>query len=992
MSAQAGVTSTTYNRPRYNSSALPGDTLFSLRATWQLTQRVNITKSLTIDGNGHTVSADFDNTSNSNSNNATLEFAADDITVENVTIDGANHAHLHGINTYKVTGAYISNVTLKNNTKNGLVVNGSEVTVNNITTTNNSWGGIDVDLGSGVSGPADLTVTGTSHHSEVVAIKVDDTTKDVHVHGAGSQYTVNSFGNTDVYTLNSACSSDLSTFDPFTTGSVDGQHGWKSTGPFDQSVVLNTYGYSSFGCKSLRISNGVTSGSFGNQTFSAPAGNLAGEGVTNDHYDASFSFGSTKQSEQSGQAISVSPDDGTGNRMSYVSLSDDTTGTKLTFYDVQGTGNPANFVATDLGTYSRDQSHTIRFVIDFKPGPSNDVVKVYVDGVLKTTGTTWENYYRYDSEQAGYGNVVPNIDRLIFRTAGTSVPANLGYGYLVDNVDVTTSKNDVTPPPAPSITAPGARTWHKTSPILDQWTTVSDPSGIDHYQIAYNYDDGHSFGGTNTCPGLTMSGVSGFIGCRDVTGTQRNHSPNTNEEGGVTIWVRAVDGAGNVGPWSSSVHYFYDHTAPATTISAPTGLSDGTFTVSGHANDNLQLNRVYVQLVNREDNHRYGGTTINLIPDGTSADWSRNYDANTDGLPDGTYAAHVTVVDMAGNTSSAGWTDNFVVDGTAPSVSNIVLNGQAVAPADVRSANCQTPTHFYVVNGTVDLQAMLADAGSGVANARYKVRKVSSGGCTQSSIFSSGYVNMSNVAGDEWDDLSGFDTTTVPSDGTYTIMLLTRDAAGNDTTSYVDIMVDNTAPDVTDNFTVNILSNDVVTLSPTVSDAHDVTYLWTPSNTAILNSSHEPLSNPTLTIGPAPVGTYTVDLDVTDTAGNVKTVTYTVNVSAPAIVSFSVPPVTTPANAQAPSPPTPQNNAGNGGNANNQQVLGAETTTSNSGESGSSTSGDVKGASTKNLAATGDTIQHSKFLGLGWWWVPLVIALFGLFWFLLGRRDERSVK
>ena len=36
--------------------------------------------------------------------------------------------------------------------------------------------------------------------------------------------------------------------------------------------------------------------------------------------------------------------------------------------------------------------------MDFVDGPSNDVVRVYIDGVLVHTGTSWENYYRYDPE------------------------------------------------------------------------------------------------------------------------------------------------------------------------------------------------------------------------------------------------------------------------------------------------------------------------------------------------------------------------------------------------------------------------------------------------------------------------------------------------------------------------------------------------------------------------------------------------------------------
>lgn len=233
---------------------------------------------------------------------------------------------------------------------------------------------------------------------------------------------------------------------------------------------------------------------------------------------------------------------------------------------------------------------------------------------------------------------------------------------------------DRTAPAAPIILAPTARQWLKSSPILNAWSEVTkdingDDEEIDHYQIAYNYDDGHTFGGGNTCPGLVMVGVDGFIGCRDVNGTSRSHQPADSEQGGVTIWVRAIDVDGNAGAWSKSVHYYFDKTSPATDINV-SSVVDGKFTVSGTATDNLALNRVYVQLVSRVTNDRCGGTTINLItsPFSTSSPWAVDYNISTlkvtgtsTACVDGDFAAHVSVTDMTGNSGTAGWTSNFTV-------------------------------------------------------------------------------------------------------------------------------------------------------------------------------------------------------------------------------------------------------------------------------------------------------------------------------------------
>jgi hypothetical protein len=81
----------------------------------------------------------------------------------------------------------------------------------------------------------------------------------------------------------------------------------------------------------------------------------------------------------------------------------------------------------------RTVPHSIRIAIDFVPGESNDVVKVYVDDQLRMTGSSWENYYRHDA-QAGPANTVPVIDQLLLRVSSTAQPALQGKGFLVDDV------------------------------------------------------------------------------------------------------------------------------------------------------------------------------------------------------------------------------------------------------------------------------------------------------------------------------------------------------------------------------------------------------------------------------------------------------------------------------------------------------------------------------------------------------------------------------
>jgi hypothetical protein len=247
------------------------------------------------------------------------------------------------------------------------------------------------------------------------------------------------------------------TFEPpsYTVGNINGQNGWTKSGAYDVAVAsVSSFpaasGYG-FGTQALQLSNAVVSGSFGDQTFAPPLASPAGEATPQTHFEASFQIGTTKSTLQSGLFMSVSPDDGSGGRMSYLRFEDHADGVHVFFDDVTDAGplpTVATFNETDIATLDRGHSHTIRFSIDLKPGAANDVVNIYIDGVLTKTGTTWEDYYRYDPEQIGNSNKVPTIKTLEFREGGTqgvdNVPANAGQGFLVDGVSLASST------PAPS--------------------------------------------------------------------------------------------------------------------------------------------------------------------------------------------------------------------------------------------------------------------------------------------------------------------------------------------------------------------------------------------------------------------------------------------------------------------------------------------------------------------------------------------------------------
>ena len=152
--------------------------------------------------------------------------------------------------------------------------------------------------------------------------------------------------------------------------------------------------------------------------------------------------------------------------MSWIQMTDTPTGLEVNFYDYQdkppygSLANPAdgrddvgdrdNFYLTNLASgLARNVPHTIRLEMTLIDGPRNDVVKVYVDGILKHTGTSWEDYFRWmqgpgDPEQTAPVRESRTVRTMLFRAGGAAAPATAGNGFVIDNLSLTSS-TPVTP-------------------------------------------------------------------------------------------------------------------------------------------------------------------------------------------------------------------------------------------------------------------------------------------------------------------------------------------------------------------------------------------------------------------------------------------------------------------------------------------------------------------------------------------------------------------
>lgn len=92
---------------------------------------------------------------------------AENVIIRNLTVEGAVK---HGINLYKSADVLIENVVAKDNGALGICVNASEVTLKNVTTSGNAWGGVNVD---NKVGEVTLTVDEACSFGEYLQIYAD---------------------------------------------------------------------------------------------------------------------------------------------------------------------------------------------------------------------------------------------------------------------------------------------------------------------------------------------------------------------------------------------------------------------------------------------------------------------------------------------------------------------------------------------------------------------------------------------------------------------------------------------------------------------------------------------------------------------------------------------------------------------------------------------------------------------------------------------------
>lgn len=149
-----------------------------LTADFTTSTQLDITTAITVNGNGHTITAANDVTWSTENGSKHLVLIqgdnANNVTLKNITLNSNNKAH--GLQAYCVTDTTLQNVTLTNSVGAGLTVNGATVTATGLTTSSNAWGGVNVDQGTGVTDTTSFTFDATSTFAENTPVYSDNGT------------------------------------------------------------------------------------------------------------------------------------------------------------------------------------------------------------------------------------------------------------------------------------------------------------------------------------------------------------------------------------------------------------------------------------------------------------------------------------------------------------------------------------------------------------------------------------------------------------------------------------------------------------------------------------------------------------------------------------------------------------------------------------------------------------------------------------------------
>lgn len=289
-------------------------------------------------------------------------------------------------------------------------------------------------------------------------------------------------------------------FDSFSLGDPVGQNGWnkQTSRTYDFEIVDD-------GGKALRLSNPTNVAADYSQMSQLYAPRLvepAGEsstGASNDVFELNFAFESSTGALQPGLNISIAASgersDGAQpqNRAGgLVNISH--TDTSVLVWSTWPTSNPPLEWANVSYEVPANGLHSVRYVVEFVDGDSNDVASLWVNGTLVSSGlSSWEVYhddyeatdkqsvqgplFRINSTLPGAGGV--GYDSGIY----PADPASLdGEGLLIRSLSYATYRSTPAAPPAPSTEPAPETAGMDADAALASNTLTFEASGFDPFE------------------------------------------------------------------------------------------------------------------------------------------------------------------------------------------------------------------------------------------------------------------------------------------------------------------------------------------------------------------------------------------------------------------------------------------------------------------------------------------------------------------------------
>lgn len=447
---------------------------------------------------------------------------------------------------------------------------------------------------------------------------------------------------------------------------------------------------------------------------------------------------------------------------------------EVTYYAQVRARFPSGFLG--LGTRYGAWSSPVAITID-RTGPSPVVLSAPADGAVSNDSTptlSWSgpaDAVSYDVRAAGLENYDGDgrlLDHLVFWADSTTsteittpeiaegtyywqVRARDALGNRGPWTDAWSGEIDLTPPAAVSLVAPDDSTLHATNDVALSWTDAGESP------VSYEVRASSSAPTDGVLPDDHSTVVD--------DATSASTTALALGDGAWNWQVRAIDEAGNGGPWSGVWSFVIDTVAPAVTIAAPT---------AGTATNGSAVVRIEADIV--DDNPEqvvlelYGA----VIDTDTTGVTSYAFDVDVSALSDGTHELTITATDALGlSDASSTASVEFLLDRTAP-----VLTVDGPAPGDVTAgpvgvSGTALDAESGILDGEVELALSPRD-GSGVCGAPV--------GTTAATI----------DGADAW--AGSFDTSAL-GDGEYCVSVTTVNSAGSATTAHVaPVTLDATAP------------------------------------------------------------------------------------------------------------------------------------------------------------------------------------------------------